>query len=350
MSISGTFNTLTTPRDLMAAVEQFHEPQTWFLNTFFREVQLHSTRHVEIHHSDEDRTLAPFISRSGTGQEVDKKGFEPFLWEPPYMKPRVTIEPRDLQEIAIGENAYMQQNTNKKLIRFRNEQLLKLNRMIERREELMAIQAVYDKSILIVDENNVEIASPINFVRESELESGVTTAWATSATATPIGDIDTKIELITKHTGLSSDIVVLGTTSANELVKTSEFKDYASTSIFDVATLETQRSAQQMGLRLITKIGGLNYYRYDAWYKHPTTGVVTAMIPANKCLIASTGGKQVRHYGAIEIMVGNQKAKRFTKFYDDTDKDPESFGLQMHSAPLPAMHQPNAFAILTTDA
>lgn len=335
------FKQYFSKRSLVTAVEQWKAPQTFFLDSFFREVKEWSTRFVEINFYDEKRRIAPFITRSGSGQFVEKQGYSKFIYEPPYTKPKANIEPNDLQEALIDETIY---DDGTSIERLRNVLLKTLDDMITRREELMAIQTVFNKTVQILNENGTQIQDSITYSRESELEFNAAD-W-TSASINPLDDFRTAKRLIGKHTGLTADIAIHGSTNAAAFINNAKILGMLTAPNVNIGQL--QETARAFGVNYLGTFQGIDHFSYDAYYFDPVTGTETAMVPATKTVLGSRMSRGIRHYGAIETLNPPfTKARRFPKFYYEENQDPEVMGIQVHSAPLPAMHQPNAFAVLT---
>jgi hypothetical protein len=231
--------------------------------------------------------------------------------------------------------------------------LKELDDSISRREELMSVQAAFNKSITITDENGNEIDDAITFTRESELEFTASPLWTSSSTCKPLTDIRTAAKLIAKHTGLNPDIAVHGSTNADNFLEATQVQTYLNrNSGYALGSVQMTwiGELESMGAKFIGEIEGVKHFRYDAWYQDPATGTVTSMIPATKTLVGSSQARNIRHYGAIETVeadINLVRARRWPKFYDAKNLDPEVYGVQLHSAPLPVMHQPNAFAVIT---
>lgn len=335
------FKQYFTKRSLVTAVEQWKMPQTFFLDSFFRDIKEWSTRIIEINFYDEKRRVAPFITRSGSGQFVEKEGYSKFLYEPPYTKPKMNIEPNDLQEALIDETIY---DTGTSIETLRNRILKNLDDMITRREELMAIQTVFNKEVQILNENGTAIQDAITYSRASELEFNGGN-WASSS-VNPLDDFRDAKRLIGKNSGLTADIAIHGSTNAEKFLNNEKMITMLTAPNLRIGIME--ETAKAFGVNYLGTFQGIDHFSYDAYYYNPVTGEEEPMIPATKTVVGSRQSRGIRHYGAIETLNPPfTKSRRFPKFYYEENQDPEVMGIQMHSAPLPAMHQPNAFAIIT---
>jgi hypothetical protein len=231
---------------------------------------------------------------------------------------------------------------------------MELEHMIQRREELMAKQALFDKAIQIVNENGDSIGETITFTRASELDYSASILWSSATTAKPVDDIDESVKLIQKYTGLGNIIAVHGTESARAFRNTDQVKNYLDNRRYEIGSVftEKQTQADQMGVIYFATINGVDHYEYNEWYLD-TNGTLQELIPTNKCLVGSTMARSIVHYGAIETANTESmivRGRRVPQYYPPRDQDPPVYGLQLHSAPLTATHQPDAFSVITTVA
>ena len=84
-------------------------------------------------------------------------------------------------------------------------------------------------------------------------------------------------------------------------------------------------------------------YSFDDWYEDEK-GDLQPMVPTDRIFLGSTKSANKRHYGAIQDLDLNVTAE--AQFFAKSWKtpDPSARWVMVQSAPLPAMHQPDAFA------
>jgi hypothetical protein len=338
------FDALLDTREMVAAVEQLKEPETFFLDTFAQEMQVHETKLIEIDLYDEDRLIAPFTLRRAEGQNVELKGFDKFIFEPPYSKPRITITPSDLDQVQPGELAQMQGGNvmSNRFIYLVNKIFRKLNGMLDRTEELMLIQALFNRETLVWDEEKNELAASIKYTADSSLNTQVSTLWDNSA-ADCLRDIQVKRKIINKLTGLNANVAILGSDAADEFEDNAKVQRLLDNRRFEIGEWVGERSAK--GGQYLGTLKGIDYWRVDEWYKDPVTGVETEKVPAKKVLLGSTDARVIRHRARIESFQALGRIAQYPKAW--SQDDPESYTIQLHRAMLPAVHQPNAFAAFT---
>ncbi len=340
------FDALLDTREMVAAVEQLKEPETFFLDTFAQEIEVHESKLIEIDRYDEDRLLAPFTLRRAEGQNVELKGFEKFIFEPPYAKPRITITPSDLDQVQYGELAqYQGGNYNEdRFISLVNKSFRKLNGMLDRTEELMLIQALFDRETKVWDEDKNEIVASVKYSISagSGLDTTVTTKWDDSG-SDPLADIRARRSIIARLTGLNANVCIMGSDAADEFENNTKIQTLLDNRRMEIGSWVGEREAK--GGQYLGNLKGIDFWRVDEWYKDPITKVETAKVPAKKVLLGSTDAKVIRHYARIESFMALGRIRRFPKAW--SQDDPESYTVQLHCAPLPAVHQPDAFAAFT---
>ena len=349
------FKNLFSVRELIRPVEQWKTPQYALLRLFFREEQTHPTPYVEINFMDQPRAVAPYVHRRGSGQTLDKTGYKKFAYEPPYIKPRKNIEPGDLWEAMQTEHAYSERSPGQRLVELRNQKLMELEHSIQRREELQARDALFDGEIKILDDAGNELGDTIEFPRDADMTFEASPAWNSSG-ADPLEDLREAERRGKQRTGLSLRVVVMGRNAAKEFLNNEKVQNLLDNRRMEFGQISMERMEQmaEYGVTYIGNVDGFEIWRYDEWYLDPQDGEEKELIPENKVLVGAARARTIRHYGAIEtldaaaLQGGMQRARRWPQVYLPENQDPQVIGLQLHSAPLMVPHQPNAFAVITT--
>lgn len=336
-------NAFTSLRSMLAAIEQWKNPQTFVLDTFFKEENISRTKHVEIDFYDEQRRIAPFQLRSASGTLVNKEGYDKFIFTPPCLKPTMDIDPEDLEETMIGETVYDTQSDEMRLATLIAKNLKILDNMIWRTEERMAIQAILEREIEIRDEKN----NLIDTIEIDGIASGqdfnASAYWNT--TSDPLKDIDAAGDLIEKNSGLYGDAVLMGSTASRAFINNDDVLKKFDLFRGNFGQIEYDRAAA-FGIKYLGYIEGRNFYQIAEWFKDPADGVTKALFDPKKVVVGSTMGRQIRHYGRPHTLQSNARVRRLPRYFDPAQRDPEIAGIQLQSCPLPMTHQPNAFSVI----
>jgi hypothetical protein len=345
------FSSLFTPQSMYKAIVQMNTPMTFLRKMFFptRKDELFATRTITYTFKNKKRRIAPFSLRNSTGPKVQNDKTEAFIMEPPYLKPRRDIEPDDINQIMEGGNPFESVSPGQKFAELRNERLLDNEMDVQRTEEYMIQQALYNQEVKVLGEKGKQISKKIVYTkRNTALDAGVD--WSNTSTADPFKDVRDKRTLITRYSGgLPVTNAVLGTDAADQMLNCAKVQDYLRADSYAVSRLEQKLDPTNFGALYMFTVNGIDYWRLDEYQINPATNQEENFIPTDSLLLGSAMGENFFAYGGIQTLGINNtfKAKRFPKFYDESDKDPELYGVQLQSAPLPIIGQPNGFSVST---
>lgn len=348
-----TINLYNT-RSMLAAVEEFKAPQTFLLNKFFPEIFEADTKAVDIDIYKGKRRVASYVSRRAEGENVERTAFKTVSYIPPYLKPKMTttvdnILRRSRGEVLYSGNISAQERAAVQMGQDFNE----LNNMITRAEEIQAKEALFDGVITIKDIDGNTLGSTIDFSRDSDLTVTLTGTDLWSNTASdPIANLRTWKRLVMQKSGLMPNIAVFGSSVVDEFLNNTAVQAYLDKRRFpENARIAMENDASALGAVYIGTIENIDIYSYDEWYlteyDTDTAGdrEEQTLIPINKVLIGSTRARATRLYGVIENVSNVVAAQRFPTTWEEND--PSARYLQLHSAPLMATHQPDAYCVAT---
>jgi hypothetical protein len=330
---------------MLEALRELRTPQTFMMNTFFRNVEESSKEEVDVDIQKGQRRSAAYVKRREQGQQVDRIGFKTNSFTPPYMKPKMMCSAdkllnREPGEVIYAEDTSMEARASQKM----TEDLIELDNLITRSEEIQAVQALVNDSIQILDSDGDQVEADISFGREASHDTTVSDLWNTAASE-PIRDIRTKNSLNVKDSGVSSDIVVMGTNAADAFISNDDVRAYLDNRRFSTNS-EIVMRAQELGVTWLGNIEGRDVFIYDEYFIDPADDTEKPLFPTDKVLIGSTRAYTVAAYGAINHMKAGMAAmKRFP--YSWEIEDPSSNIVQLHSCPLMIPVQVDAFSVIT---
>jgi hypothetical protein len=326
-------------RTMLAALEQMKPAKTFFLDTFFQNVEVSLTKNVDIDVQKGARRLAPFISPSLQGKVIDKSGYTTFSFAPPYVKPKMITTAADIMKRAMGQNIYASGGrTGEELASMQlGKDLAELDEMITRREEWMAAQAVQTGKVAIVGDGvNGEV--DFNFDTNHLVTLSGNDLWSDTTNSTPIEDLEDWAELIGKDCGLTVDTVVMGKDAARAFINHPDVQKKLDQLKFNIAAIAPSKIMP--GARYLGTVNSVaDIYVYHEWYHNGTAEV--AMMDTKKVLLGSKSARCTRHYGLIQDLECPAAVARFPKSW--IEKDPSGQIVMLQSAPLPAIHQPDGF-------
>lgn len=337
-------------RQLNRIVMQWKEPQKAILNLFFQEEDVSDKRHVEIGFFDGKRRLAPFVRRRATGQSMEALKESRFVYTPPYMKPKIGIEPEDIQKAINGADPLGARTAVENMAELVARNSKDLDDSITRTEEWMATNAITQRKIEILDENGVEIQDDIVIPIESDFDFQVTETWGTGS-SDPLEDQIEARRRIARKTGLNADIAIHGSASAKRFRQSNAVRQAIRNQWSDRGRYVAV--AQNFGLIFLGIFDGIENYEYAEWLLNPVPATDGSheeieLVPEDICFLGSTEARSVRHYGAIESFGALSPLRRYLRSIPPDNKDPEIWELQEHSAPLPYPHQPYGFCNINT--
>lgn len=343
MAIS-IFNT----RTMLAALEELRTPNTFLLRKFFRTQVECVTESVDIDVYKGKRRVAVYVNPRAVGQTVDRAGYTTYTYKPPYVKPKMATTAEDMLKRLPGEVLYANNISNEQRAAIQlGKDMVDLDAIITRAEELQAKQALFDSKIEVHDIEGNEVVADITFPREAshtvDLTATGETAWDETGSY-KLKNIRDWRRLNLKDSGISSDVVILGSDSADVFLADKEVRDSLNKDYAGIGQIIME--AQELGVTYLGRFEGIDYYSYDEWYVDPVSGVESAIVPAKKVLVGSTNARCERVYGAIrDIEAGLAAVARFPKTW--VENDPSVRWLQIHSAPLCVPVQVDAFTVAT---
>jgi hypothetical protein len=340
------FNT----RTMLQALEELRTPNTFLLRKFFTTQRECPTKSVDIDIYKGKRRVAAYVNRRAQGQSIDRIGYSTHTYDPPYLKPKMVTTVDDLLTRLPGENVYSPMSPEQRANVQLGKDLAELDSIITRSEELQAKQALFDGKIEVHDVDGNDVVDDIDFQRSAthtiDLTATGEVSWDESG-AQPLKDLRTWRRLNLQDSGLSSDIVIMGSDAVDTFLGNAEVQEKLDNYRMELGQLVME--AQELGVTYIGRIEGLDIYSYDEWYIDPSTGTEGALVPANKVLVGSTKARCERVYGAIDdASNGVFAVARYPKTW--VENDPSVRFLQLHSAPLLVPVQVDAFTVATVQA
>ena len=330
-------------RFMLAMLEQMLSPKTFLQSMFFKDTLPVPTDTIDIDIVKGKRRLAPMQNPIVEGKVVERAGFTTSTYKPAYIKPKTVTTAADLLKRLPGETLYGSSQTPEQraaVIMAKDFQYLR--ELIVRRKEWMCAQALTTGKISIVGDG---VSYEVDFLMDSNHKVTLTGADLWSAgTSDPLADLRDWKQLISKDSGLMPDVLLLGHDTWPAFINHSKVKDK-----LDLLNVQLGRINPANLPNGATYLGSLNelgvdVYAYDEWYLPDGSDTNTPMIPANKVVMGSTKARCEMHYAAIQdLECGRAAVMEFPKSWEE--KDPSVRFVQLQSAPLAGLHQPDAFVV-----
>ena len=347
-----SIETLYAPRTMLAALKNITKPKRFLINMFVSQVQTHTTEAGDIDVVKGGRKLAPFVSPRVEGKVIERNGYATHTYKPPYIKPkRITTAHHALVRLP-GEMLYDSgMGPNERAMEILQNDFTDLEDQISRREEWMAAQLLQTGKVVCVGDG---INETVDFLMGSSWKPVLasTAKWNAVSTATPIDDFTTGKGIGLKA-GKNMNVAIMNQATLGYLLGNTK-QVIGASSVFDKTkiTLGTIQPEQlEPGVSYVGRIAGigLDIYTYDEYYEEDNNGSARLfpMIADGKVIMGSTLARTTMHYGVIQDLEAGTLAvaARFPKTW--IEKDPSARILMLQSAPLPALHEIEAFLCAT---
>lgn len=338
---------------LLMAVEKLPPVTTFLRDRYFptnEMTDIFATTDVLIEYRDGNRKLAPFVSPRRGGRAVLREGSYMRSFKPPSIKPQRTLTIDELSTRGFGE-ALMTKLTPEQreaMIILRDAE--DLGRMITRREEAMAAEALttngcimryYDDNQTLYDEQE------IRFYEEDSNQAIYTPSvnWDQES-ANILADIYAMSKLLTSRGLPATDLIVAPDVAAS-LIRNKEIAQ-----LLDNRRMELGGISPEMLPAGAAKIARLNVFgrmidviAYDETYEDEATGTIKQYIPEGMVILtAPRVGRTL--YGAVtqveqaDGQVHTYTGRRVPKYLSDAVANTRSLTLTACPLPIPNHKSP----------
>lgn len=342
-------------RKMLTALEQRKKPFTFFLDTFFTQVDVSQDEHVDI---DIDRggqrIMAAFVNPRLPGKAVERRGYKTRSYKPPYVKPKRVTTAEDVLKRAMGENIYAGAKTPvQRAAELLGKDLGDLDDMILRREEWMAACGLQTGTI-IVQGDGVDDEVGFDMLDTHQVVLSGNNRWSQASTAKPLKNLrNWSVDVIQEDSGLVPTVAVFGRNAYDYFMETEQVlgSSTGGRSLFDLRAIDVGRiDPRPLAAAGVTYIGylkevNLEIFTYAGKFYNDETKETDWLMHPDKVLLGCTDARCVRHYGAIKDLKATAPVARFAKSWEE--EDPSVRYVTVQSAPLPAPHQIDAFLCAT---
>jgi len=316
------------------------DPAAFFLTRYFGAEITEESEEIHFDVTDEQPRISPFVSPLKAGRIVEHEGYTTNTLKPAYIKDKRLFDPDAPVKRVPGEQPMGSLSAAERTQRLLANALRNQNRMLTRREEVMASEVLRTGKVTISGEGFDDIV--VDFGRAAALTPADLTGTAlwSATTSTPLTDLETWAGLIQSNGGgVATDVIMATDVWQN-------FRAHA-----DVAAiLETRRGSESRAetgplasrrVRNPGQIGDFNIYVYSDTYIDDA-GAAGNMMPSGTVVMVNGADLEgVRHYGMVKDYAAQHRAQRlFAKSW--TEEDPSRRLLLMQSAPLVVPYRPNS--------
>lgn len=295
----------------------------------------------------EDRRLAPFVLPTQQGRVMTDRGFQTRSFKPPYLKPKHIVDATKAVARMAGERLTGELSLAQRFELHTAMRLLEQRRMIERRWDVMACQAIMDAQLIISDNEDYPEPVALNFGRHASLTYALTggARWSPGNSPSPLTDIAVARRNAYERSGYAVTTLIFGLdawtwfTSNSEVAALLSNQRRGGNSDFRQATLSAGEPFAYEGfISGPDGIGGrLDLWTYGGTYEN-STGTQVRYVPNNVVVgVGQVDG--VRAFGAIMDRRSLVPAEMFPKMWEE--EDPSVTYCMTQSAPLMVPMRPN---------
>lgn len=330
---------------LIATIQEMatEAPPSYFRDRFFGARQIFSTdEKIYFDVIDSARRLAPYVSPLVEGKLMEHRGHSTRVFEPPYLKPKATVDPNQhmferLPGEPIGGNLTPAQRRDRKVAAILEDH----EQAITNREEVQAMEALRLGQVTVTGEGYGTVV--LSFGRDAALTVALagTSLWSDAA-ATPLADVERWADDVFSASGASPRDVFFGKDAWAAMV--ARLSDSDKEILFN--SRRSSRSMAELGPVLPDYIkyrgswGEFDFYTVSEKYQDED-GTEVELLPTDEVVMASPAIEGTRAYGAIrDPRAGYQSVRAFPKNW--ISEDPAAEFLMTQSAPLMVPLRPNA--------
>ncbi|MEA5057767.1 MAG: major capsid protein [Anaerotignum propionicum] len=337
------------PRTMGKLITRIPPVNTFFRDTFFKNIRTFSTKSVEVDFKKGNRALAPFVHPKVGGKTVPNRGYQTKEYTPVLIAPNKITTIDDLMERSAGENPYSGRTPAERAVEKMAEDFKELTEMIVRREEWMAATAIFTGQIPIIGEGLNEV---IDF-GFSNTETIVTASkkWS-GAEADPLADLERWRKTVQKEGFVNCNICVMASDVSAAFIHNPKVQKVLDTKSYDLAVIKPRELPN--GVTYVGTINklGLDIYEYNEWYlddwTNPEAPEQKPLVPNGTVALLSTAANYSMYYGAVTLLDKNEnfftvEGNRVPETW--TERRPSRRFLQVNSKPLPVPHEVNSWFV-----
>ncbi len=331
-------------REMTGVLATMFAPRMFLLELFFggSDIKTHDTKHVDIDIVRRGRKLAAFVSPLHEGRAVEREGFRTATFTPPYTKEFKTTTAEHVMKRRPGETIYARPMTpEERAAEILGEDMADLRDRILRREAWMAAQLLKTGTV-VCKGDGIDVVIDFGMPSDHKITLSAEDKWNV-ATSDPVSNLVDWRSMIARDSGLVPGVAVLGSEVAKAVRNNPAVMKQLDNRRVTLGQIDPRQLPD--GVVYLGMLEQTDLYSFDDYYEDDA-GNLQPMVPADHLFLGSTQSANRRHYGMIEDLDLNAEAE--AQYFAKSWKvpNPSARYVMVQSAPLPAMHQPDAFAAI----
>jgi len=186
-------------------------------------------------------------------------------------------------------------------------------------------------------------SNPFTVSESYTITNSGTDVW-TDAASDPINDLLVWRRLVLRHFGQAPTDVYLGNGAGKAFINNTKVKDLFNKWNINLGTISPTATDNMIHYGFIQSIG-MSVHSVNEFFIDPNDLVEKEMLDDGRCLLLTNGYRAARYYGAIQVVDGLIGVPRFPMSW--IEKDPSVRWVQLHSAALPCIEQPDGVLTAT---
>jgi hypothetical protein len=334
-----------TTVSLFALIAAMNKPVPFFLDTFFgSEVVSPDSEEIAIDVMLGTKRVSPFVAPHVAGRIVESEGFRTARFAPPHVRDLRPINPRRALRRIPGEAIGGELTAAERDSAIVSMDMADQIDMIDRRLELMAIDALLD-GIVTVSGEGYDGNIQINFSRDAQLTVALAGAarWG-EAGVSPVDNLIDWCNLVLRLGGVRVTDIIIGADAYRFLRNDAQFEKSVNTQLAGTDAALIRAATLTDGGALIGKLNNLtNIWLYGQRYVDPADGLEKDMFPGHGVALGSSA-PAAQGYLGLGAIHDPENGYAAGRHIPDSwiEKNPKRRVIQMSSAPLTVLARPNA--------
>lgn len=347
------------PMELTAAVQLKKALSPFLKDTFFTNQKTNSTGFVAYEKVTSSDGIARLIGKGDPAYNIKKGTRSAVSFQLPTSKEKITFTTKEYEDYKLlGAGVIESGSTNPTVSAF-DEFMLnnvdELKRRALRLQELMCAQALNAGKIdMIIDGKQFTVDFGFTSGATGQIRTALTgdALWSAS-TSDPLKNIRQWSTQISKGTGYSADILILGETVAESFVSNTSIKAALDNLNYKAGSLSAMAGANSMfgGNYIMTLPNGIEVWSYIQEYTDASGSTQQMITKTNAILTSRAAAKDIFefHKGTISRYAQGTAngMQRAVEFYADvmTNEDGSAKTFQLEHTSLPIIKIPEGIVI-----
>lgn len=328
-------------RSMIQMLDMMPAANTFLRDTFFRTRTPSEDEFVDIDIRKGKRRVATFVSDAIGSKTVERTGFKVETYKPVLVGNDMITTAADILKRSPNEHIYGAKSPNVRAAEIMARDLVELDNMITRNEEVQCAQALFTGQVQMIGEG---VNQTLTFDGFEEVTVDSADEWDQS-TSDPEQLLRTMKRKVTQESGHNADIAIFGANALDKFLNNAKMQKKLDLMDMRLASIEPRPLPN--GVTYVGRLSSvsLDIYTYDEWYLD-SNGTEQPIVPEDKILVgASTAYRSILYGLVVDVEEGSFALPRVPKSW--TERKPSARIIQLQSRPLAVPHDIAAHCVAT---